>query len=244
MKKIKLGVNIDHIAFIKKSRDTDYPDLAEAVSVCQASGADSITIHLREDRRHVQDNDAILIRKHSKILNFEMANTLEMVDFALNLKPNYCCIVPEKRDERTTEGGLSLTSLSEEKKDNLANNINLLKKNKIEVSLFIDPLEEEIKIAKDLGAQAVELHTGTYANSRSDQMRNELEKLIKSSNYAHNISLKVNAGHGLHSDNILEICKIPNINELNIGHSIIADSIFLGLSDAIKKIKRIISNCD
>ena len=244
MNKIKLGVNIDHIAFIKKSRDTNYPDLREAVSICESSGADSITIHLREDRRHIQDEDAILIRKYAKKLNFEMANTSEMVNFAVDLKPDFCCIVPEKRDERTTEGGLTLCTMSDSQKNNLANNIKILKDKNIEVSLFIDPVKDEIKIAKNVGAQSIELHTGTYANSNNNQVNFEIDKLKIASNYAHSLSLKVNAGHGLHYSNTSAICKIKYISELNIGHSIIAESIFLGLSDAIKKMKGIINNCD
>ena len=241
---IKLGVNIDHIAFIKKSRDTSYPDLKKAVLICESSGADSITIHLREDRRHIQDHDAILIRECANKLNFEMANTLEMVNFAIKLNPNYCCIVPEKREERTTEGGLILSKMSASEREFLENNINLLTKNNIEVSLFIDPIEEDIQIAKDVGAQAVELHTGTYANSAKHQKISEIKRLENTANYATRLGLKVNAGHGLNCDNVGEISKIKHINELNIGHSIIADSVFLGLSDAIKKIKRIINNCD
>ena len=244
MNKIKLGVNIDHIAFIKKSRNTNYPDLIEAVSICESSGADSITIHLREDRRHIQDEDAILIRKYAKKLNFEMANTSEMVNFAIDLKPDFCCIVPEKRDERTTEGGLTLCTMSDSQKNNLANNIKILKDQNIEVSLFIDPVKDEIKIAKNIGAQSIELHTGTYANSKDNQVNFEIDKLKIASNYAHSLSLKVNAGHGLHYSNTCAICKIKYISELNIGHSIIAESIFLGLSDAIKKMKGIINNCD
>ena len=244
MNKIKLGVNIDHSAFIKKSRNTNYPDLREAVSICESSGADSITIHLREDRRHIQDEDAILIRKYAKKLNFEMANTSEMVNFAIDLKPDFCCIVPEKRDERTTEGGLTLCTMSDSQKNNLADNIKILKDQNIEVSLFIDPVKDEIKIAKNIGAQSIELHTGTYANSKDNQVNFEIDKLKIASNYAHSLSLKVNAVHGLHYSNTCEICKIKYISELNIGHSIIAESIFLGLSDAIKKMKGIINNCD
>tara|TARA_Y100000817_G_C16790796_1_gene515018 strand:+ start:419 stop:1153 length:735 start_codon:yes stop_codon:yes gene_type:complete len=244
MDRIKLGINIDHIAFIKKSRDTDYPDLSKAVSICEGSGADSVTIHLREDRRHIQDKDAIQIRKYAKKLNFEMANTTEMINFAINLEPDFCCIVPEKRNERTTEGGLILSSMSASEKNNLADNIKALNKKNIEVSLFIDPVEKEIEIAKDVGAQSIELHTGMYANSKDNQAVIELDKLKVASNYANNLSLKVNAGHGLHYHNISEICKIQHLCELNIGHSIIAESIFIGLGDAIKKMKRIINSCD
>ena len=167
-----------------------------------------------------------------------------MVDFATNLCPDFCCIVPEKRDERTTEGGLTLCTMSDSQKNNLANNIKKLNDKNIEVSLFIDPVKDEIEIAKNVGAQSIELHTGTYANSKDNQVMIEIDKLKIASNYAHDLSLKVNAGHGLHYNNISEICKIKYISELNIGHSIIAESIFLGLGDAIKKMKSIINSCD
>tara|TARA_B100000579_G_C22583306_1_gene734575 strand:- start:42 stop:785 length:744 start_codon:yes stop_codon:yes gene_type:complete len=243
--KIRLGVNIDHIAFIKKSRDTDFPNLQEAVLICQDAGADLITIHLREDRRHIQDDDAITIRNCCERLNFEMANTDEMIEFAIKLKPNYCCIVPEKRDEKTTEGGLRVTNLTNDEKLYLSNNIKLLKDNDIEVSLFIDPVKENIISCKNLGAQTIELHTGNYANQTDPHLAKiELEKLIESAIHAEKCGLKVNAGHGLNYTNLREILCIPYLNEVNIGHSIIAESVFVGLKDAIKKIKSIIDSCD
>ena len=149
-RKIKLGVNLDHIAFIKKSRDTMYPNLADAVKITEEAGADSITIHLREDRRHIQDKDAIEIRECAKVLNFEMANTTEMIDFALKLKPDYCCIVPEKRDEKTTEGGLILPSTNTLKFKNFSDNIKKLSNEGIKVSLFIDPNIESVQLSKNI----------------------------------------------------------------------------------------------
>lgn len=242
---ILLGVNIDHVAFIKKSRETSYPDLIQAVKVCENSGADSITIHLREDRRHIQDNDAILIRQHCKKLNFEMANTDEMIAFALELKPNFCCFVPENRDEKTTEGGLALNEMTEIQEKLFKKNIERLKEAGIEVSLFIDPDEQSVIKSKEFGATSVELHTGPYAVSyESNNYQSEFKKLIDAANFANDFSLKVNAGHGLNYSNLKQILKLPHLNELNIGHAIIAESVFIGLDGAIKNIKRIIDNSD
>ena len=242
---IRLGVNIDHIAFIKKARETNYPNLCRAVEICEDAGADVITIHLREDRRHIQDKDAYQIRQCCKELNFEMANTLEMVKIAKDLAPNYCCIVPEKREEKTTEGGLNLSDLPTSSKTIFKDNISLLKDTGIEVSLFINPTRNDIEISKELGAQAVELHTGSFSDTTDEnQLKIEFDKLSDSSIYAHDMGLKVNAGHGLNYMNIGKIAKLPYINELNIGHSIVAESVFCGLKDAIIKIKRIIESCD
>ena len=242
---VLLGVNIDHIAFIKKSRDTSYPNLIQAVKICEKSGADSITIHLREDRRHIQDDDAIEIRHHCKKLNFEMANTEEMVAFALSPKPNFCCFVPENRDEKTTEGGLALNEMTQTQEKLLRKNIERLKDIGTDVSLFIDPDEGSITKSKQLGASSIELHTGPYAiNYELNNYQSEFKKLVDAANLANDLSLKVNAGHGLNYENLHQILKLPYLNELNIGHAIIAESVFIGLDDAIKKIKRIIDNCD
>ena len=174
-----------------------------------------------------------------------MANTDEMVEFATKLKPNYCCIVPEKRDEKTTEGGLRVTNLTNDEELYLSSNIELLKDHDIEVSLFIDPGKENVIGCKNLGAQTIELHTGKYANQKNPNLAKiELEKLIESSIYANECGLKINAGHGLNSTNLKEILSIPFLNEVNIGHSIISDAVFIGLKDAIIKIKSIIDSCD
>ena len=242
---VLLGVNIDHVAFIKKSRETSYPDLVQTVKLCEKSGADSITIHLREDRRHIQDHDAVLIRQHCKKLNFEMANTNEMITFALELKPDFCCFVPENRDEKTTEGGLALNKMTKIQEKSFKKDIERLKQAGIEVSLFIDPDEEIVKKTKELGATSVELHTGQYAiEYESNNHQSEFKKLKDAARLANNLSLKVNAGHGLNYKNLQQILKLPHLNELNIGHAIIAESVFIGLDDAIKKIKRIIDNSD
>ena len=244
-KKIRLGVNIDHIAFIKKSRDTLYPNLLDAVRISEHAGADLITIHLREDRRHIQDKDALDIRQYAKVLNFEMANTVEMIQFAIDLKPDFCCIVPEKREEKTTEGGLSLSSYTDKQIATLKKTIADFRNHKIKTSLFIDPDNRSIDIAKDVGADLVELHTGKYANQFNTINEFEaLEEITSASRYAHSKNLLVNVGHGLNYENLSEICKLDHINEVNIGHAIIAQAVFTGLDDAIKKIISIINNCD
>ena len=244
-KKIRLGVNIDHIAFIKKSRDTLYPNLLDAVRISELAGADLITIHLREDRRHIQDKDALDIRQYAKVLNFEMANTVEMIQFAIDLKPDFCCIVPEKREEKTTEGGLSLSSYTNKQIVSLKTTIADFRNHKIKTSLFIDPDNKSIDIAKDVGADLVELHTGKYANQFNTINEFEaLEEITSASRYAHSKDLLVNVGHGLNYENLSEICKLDYINEVNIGHAIIAQAVFTGLDDAIKKIISIINNCD
>tara|TARA_B100000035_G_scaffold34711_3_gene26358 strand:+ start:432 stop:1175 length:744 start_codon:yes stop_codon:yes gene_type:complete len=244
-KKIRLGVNIDHIAFIKKSRDTLYPNLLDAVRISEHAGADLITIHLREDRRHIQDKDALDIRQYAKVLNFEMANTVEMIQFAIDLKPDFCCIVPEKREEKTTEGGLSLSSYTNKQIVSLKTTIADFRNHKIKTSLFIDPDNKSIDIAKDVGADLVELHTGKYANQFNTINEFEaLEEITSASRYAHSKDLLVNVGHGLNYENLSEICKLDYINEVNIGHAIIAQAVFTGLDDAIKKIISIINNCD
>ena len=176
-KRVRLGVNLDHIAFIKKSRDTLYPSLADAVKITEDAGADLITIHLREDRRHIQDSDAFEVRECAKVLNFEMAHTSEMIDFALKLKPDFCCIVPEKREEKTTEGGLNLKSLKALDLDLFKINISRLREAGIKTSLFIDPNKESVELSKELGAELIELHTGHYANKFNsiDEMSTNVE---------------------------------------------------------------------
>ena len=244
-KKIRLGVNVDHIAFIKQARKTNYPSLVDAVKIAEGAGADLITIHLREDRRHIQDKDLFEIRKNCKVLNLEMALTKEMVDIALKNLPNYCCIVPEKREELTTEGGLDLISMSVEKTNYLIKTIEAFREKNIITSLFIDPDFAQIDRSKEVGSKIIELHTGTYAEVNNDQQKKiELDKLKSAARYAHEKDLIVNAGHGLDYKNVKEICNIDYLNELNIGHSIIAESVFIGLDDAIKKMISIISNCD
>ena len=241
MKKRRLGVNIDHVATIRNARGEDYPNPLYAALTAEQSGADSITIHLREDRRHIRDNDLKAIKKKIKIpLNLEMAPTKEMLKIALRHKPNYVCIVPEKRTEITTEGGLNLYK----KKNFLIKIINVFIKNNIRVSLFIEPKIADIALSKKIGANCVEIHTGKYCNLYNNKKRTNFEflKIKKSAAFAEKIGLEVHAGHGLNYKTAYKISKIKYISELNIGHFIIAESIFFGLKKVIKRFKNIINN--
>ena len=234
---VKLGVNLDHVATIRQQRYTPYPDMLKAIKISEENGADSITMHLREDRRHIQFNDIKIAREHIKTkLNLEMAPTLEMCEIANQVKPDFVCIVPEKRQELTTEGGLDVKKNFE----SLKNIIHNLEDSGSLISLFIEPDIKIIDLAKELNVGAIELHTGKYAEANDSDKKKYLEKIINAVNHAHNKSLIVNAGHGLDYTNVKEIARISNINELNIGHSIIAESIFLGLAEAINKMKNII----
>ena len=240
MKKKKLGVNIDHVATIRNARGEYYPEPFKAALVAQKSGADSITIHLREDRRHIRDADLLDIKRKIKIpINLEMAPTLEMLKIAIKYKPNYVCLVPEKRSEITTEGGLKI----KKNKKKLIKIIKKLKKRKIRVSLFIEPNFQDIKISKDILADCVELHTGSFCNSfnKKKNIKKELLNLKKASFYANKIGLEVHAGHGLTYKSLSKISNIKHIKEFNIGHFIIADSIFIGLNKSIKNFKKILN---
>ena len=236
-KHILLGVNIDHIATLRQARGTLYPEPVQAALVAEQAGADGITAHLREDRRHMQDRDLILLKEliHTR-LNMEMGVTDEMLAIALQILPYACCLVPEKREELTTEGGLDV-----------AGNLNRmqwacdsLNHAGIEVSLFIDPELAQIDAAVEVGAAVVELHTGCYADAKNPlQQREELERLKAAALYANSAGLQVNAGHGLNFYNVAAICAIPEIVELNIGHAIISQALFSGLSQAVKDLKHI-----
>ena len=240
MRKQRLGVNIDHVATIRNARGEDYPDPLKAALIAQKSGADSITIHLREDRRHIRDYDLKNIKRKLKIpLNLEMAPTKEMLRVAIKYKPNFACIVPEKRKEITTEGGLDI------KKNirHIKKIIYQLKRNKIRVSLFIEPKISDIRLSKLLGADCVELHTGRFCNLliNNKNIKNAFFDLKKSALYAKEIGLDVHAGHGLTYQSLHKISKIKDISEFNIGHFIISQSLFIGLRDSIKKFKKIIN---
>ena len=234
---ILLGVNIDHVATLRQARGTRYPDPIQAALVAEQAGADGITAHLREDRRHIQDRDIFLLKDilHTR-LNMEMAVTDEMINLALKVQPYACCLVPEKREELTTEGGLDI-----------AGNFNrmewacvTLKEAGIEVSLFIDPDKNQIDAAVKAGAPVVELHTGCYAEAITLEQKNqELLRIKQAACYAHSAGLQVNAGHGLHFHNVEEICALPEIVELNIGHSIIAQALFSGLAQTVKDLTQI-----
>ena len=240
MRKKRLGVNIDHVATIRNARGEKYPDPLKAALIAEKNGANSITIHLREDRRHIRDEDLKIIKKRLRIpLNLEIAPTKEMLKIALKHKPKYVCVVPEKRAEITTEGGLNLNK----KKGFIKNMIKEFNEKNIRVSLFIEPRISDIILSKKLGANCVEIHTGKYCNALNNKKntRSEFHKIKKSAYYAQKINLVVHAGHGLTYKSAYKISKIESISEFNIGHFIIADSIFVGLKNSINKFKRIIN---
>ena len=240
MRNKRLGVNIDHVATIRNARLENYPNPVRAALIAENSGADSITIHLREDRRHIRDNDLKnIIRKIRIPLNLEIAPTKEMLKIALKHKPKYVCIVPEKRAEITTEGGLNLNR----QKIFLKRMINKIKEKKIRVSLFIEPKISDILLSKKLGADCIELHTGKYCNlfNKRKKTKAEFTRIKRSALYAKNSFLEVHAGHGLNYRTAQQISKINSISEFNIGHFIIAESVFIGLKKVITKFKKIIN---
>jgi pyridoxine 5-phosphate synthase len=237
MTPIFLGLNIDHVATLRQARGTRYPDPIKAALDAEMAGADSITLHLREDRRHIQDEDVARISamRQTKV-NLEMAATEEMVAIACQFQPEDVCLVPEKREELTTEGGLDVA----EQKPWLTEVCDRLAKAGCRVSLFIDPDKTQIDAAKAVGAPVIELHTGTYAElENSKELQQELARIKEAAEYAHSIGLVVNAGHGLHYHNVQEIASIKCIEELNIGHAIIAQAVNSGLPDAVKEMKRL-----
>jgi len=230
-----LGVNIDHVATLRQARGTTYPDPVQAALVCEQAGAEGITLHLREDRRHIQDDDVRRMRPLLKTrMNLELAVTDEMVAFAKEIQPQHVCFVPERRQEVTTEGGLDVVGHFEKVK---AATVALTAIGS-DVSLFIDADLAQIDAAVACGAPTIEIHTGAYADAETDeQQQAELARIIKGAEYAAAKGLVVNAGHGLNLDNVAAIAAIPQIHELNIGHSIIADSVLVGLAQAVKDMK-------
>ena len=239
MKKIRLGVNIDHVATVRNARGENYPSPLRAAILAEKYGADSVTIHLREDRRHINELDLKLIKSKLNIpLNLEIAATAEMLKIALNRKPPFICIVPEKRKEITTEGGLNLNY----KKLYIKKIINKLKKNKSRVSLFIEPKILDIKKAKLLNADCIEIHTGKICNliNKNKNYKVELNKIKKAVNYSNKLGLEVHAGHGLTYKSAKILSKVKGIKEFNIGHFLIGESVFVGLAKSIKKFKKII----
>jgi pyridoxine 5-phosphate synthase len=234
---ILLGVNIDHIATLRQARLTRYPDPVYAALVAENGGADGITVHLREDRRHIQERDVEVIQQVILTrLNLEMAATDAMIAYAEKIKPQHCCFVPEKRQELTTEGGLDV--LSQEAKIREATK--QLKSSNIEVSLFIDPDLNQIEAAARCDAPVIEIHTGAYADAKTaTECDEELRRIIKAAQFANELGLVVNAGHGLNYQNVHAIAHIPEMNELNIGHGIIARSVFIGLEEAVREMKRL-----
>tara|TARA_Y100000817_G_scaffold69968_1_gene53264 strand:+ start:549 stop:1271 length:723 start_codon:yes stop_codon:yes gene_type:complete len=239
MKKIRLGVNIDHVATVRNARGEKYPSPLRASILAEKYGADSVTIHLREDRRHINDNDLKSINSKLKIpLNLEIAATNEMLKIALKHKPPFICIVPEKRKEITTEGGLNLNF----NKIFLKKIIYKLKKNKSRVSLFIEPNLSDIKKAKLLNADCIEIHTGRFCNlvNQNKNFKNELNKIKKAVTLGNKIGLEVHAGHGLTYKSAKILSKMKGIREFNIGHFLIGESIFVGFANSIKQFKKII----
>lgn len=233
-----LGVNIDHIATLRNARGGVEPNLVEAAIICEKVGVEGITTHLREDRRHIKDSDVNELKAVLKTrLNLEMAMTDEMQKIALNLKPAACCLVPEKRQELTTEGGLDVLS----QLDKAITFVKPLEEAGIAVSLFIDPNKEQVLAASKTGAQFIELHTGAYSEAFGGaNEENEFIKLKEATVYAQSLGLKVNAGHGLNYENVHRMHEIPGLVELNIGHSIISKAIFVGLESAVREMKELI----
>ncbi len=232
--RVRLGVNLDHVMTIRQARGTAYPDLQEAIAATERAGADGITMHLREDRRHIQDADVYLARRIIRTsMNLEMAATDEMRDIALDVLPQHCCIVPEKRMELTTEGGLDVLA----HQARITDLSSALSEAGIIVSLFIEPDEKTVAAAAETGAGAVELHTGTYAEARGKAQRDELDRIRAAARQAHALGLTVNAGHGLHRGNVAVIAAIENMHELNIGHSIVADALLMGLEGAVRQMR-------
>lgn len=231
---IKLGVNVDHVATLRQARGTPYPSVVQAALRAEEAGADSITIHLREDRRHIQDDDVYALRPLLQTkMNFEMAVTDEMVGIALNILPQDVCLVPERREERTTEGGLDVVGNF----DRVAEACDRLGEKGIRVSLFIAPDLAQIDAALKAGAPVIELHTGHYAESSGTVQVHELDKIQRATSYAHSLGLIVNAGHGLNIHNVEPIAAIPNMHELNIGHAIVAHAVFVGWEYAVREMK-------
>lgn len=235
--RILLGVNIDHIATLRQARGTRYPDPVQAALLAEEAGADGITVHLREDRRHIQDRDVQLLAEVLNTrMNLEMAVTEEMIALAEQVRPAHVCLVPEKREELTTEGGLDVVGAHER----IADACTRLAAAGCEVSLFIDPEPEQIRAAAEAGAPVVELHTGAYAEASGEAARIEHARIAAAAELAGELGLTVNAGHGLHYHNVEAIAAIPGLHELNIGHAIVARALFVGLKEAVAEMKRLI----
>lgn len=234
---ILLGVNIDHVATLRQARLTSYPDPISAALEAEKAGADSITLHLREDRRHIQDRDVFELKKVMRTpMNLEMAVTEEMLAIAAQVKPQYCCLVPEKREELTTEGGLDVAG----QVDRTSQACRQLTEAGSRVSLFINADDRQIRAARECGAPVIEIHTGHYADAETDADREkELNKIIHAIKTAGELGLVINAGHGLNYDNVRAIAALPEINELNIGHAIVARAVFSGMPAAVSEMKRL-----
>ena len=236
---ILLGVNIDHVATLRQSRGTRYPEPLQAALLAEQAGADGITLHLREDRRHIQERDVEMLSGMLQTrMNLEMAVTEEMLAIACRIRPADCCLVPERREELTTEGGLDVAG----QKDRIREACARLAEAGVRVSLFIDAEPEQVAAAAEVGAPVIELHTGHYADAPDEAARaRELQRIVQAVAQGHELGLQVNAGHGLHYHNVSEIAAIPGVRELNIGHAIIARAIFTGLEEAVREMKRLMT---
>jgi pyridoxine 5-phosphate synthase len=230
----RLHVNIDHVATVRQARRSDQPDPVFAASLCELAGANGITVHLREDRRHIQDRDVRILKETVKtLLNVEVALTDEMLAIARDICPDQVCIVPERREELTTEGGLGTGACL----DKLKLEVPKLQAAGIEVSLFVDPMPEPIEDAARCGANYIELHTGSYSNARGKQREAELKRLQTAATYAYEMGLRVNAGHGLDYENVLPIAQLPYLEELNIGYAIVGRAVYVGLDQAVREMQ-------
>jgi pyridoxine 5-phosphate synthase len=233
-RRLRLGVNIDHVATLRQVRRTEYPDIVEAARCCEAAGADSITVHLREDRRHIQDADVRALRVSLRTrLNLEMANSPEIRAVALEIGPDEVCMVPERRAELTTEGGLDVAGSARA----ITRTVGILQARGIEVSLFIAPDPRQIRAAADVGARCIELHTGAFCDGRGAAAERELRRLRAAAELAHGVGIQVNAGHGINMANIARVLTIPHLDTLNIGHSIVCRAVILGLRGAVREMR-------
>jgi pyridoxine 5-phosphate synthase len=237
---IRLGVNIDHVATLRQLRagTVDYPKILEAKDLAISGGAEQITVHLRGDRRHIQEKDVVDLSRErgASFLNLEMAATADMLHVALKTRPDFVCIVPEKREELTTEGGIDAVK----NKVAIEGILQQCKKNKIKVSLFIEASSDQVQASHDLGADAIELHTGSYSLAHGEEQKKILGHLFQAAELAHGLGLKVHAGHGLDYRNVIPILKMPHLEELNIGHSIVCRAVMVGLKQAVKEMKDLI----